>query len=162
MQRQDLGLNSHPKECWGNGVRTHVNSKGKIPSGRKILLRGGWSPRRYIKQDSEPNTPPTSYSCPQSRCKTARHLLYYLLQEKVFLSLSAVIPLQALGSKMLSLSLSHTHTHTHVHTHTYIFTHTRTCIHACACAHTHTQKETYSHVLSTWGLFFRLKTHDKS
>ena len=33
----DLGLYSHPKEFWGNGVRTHVNSKGKIPStGKKI------------------------------------------------------------------------------------------------------------------------------
>ena len=28
----DLGLCFHPKEFWGNGVRTHVNSKGKIPS----------------------------------------------------------------------------------------------------------------------------------
>ena len=27
-----LGLYSHPKEFLGNGVRTHVNSKGKIPS----------------------------------------------------------------------------------------------------------------------------------
>ena len=28
----DLGLYSHPKEFLGNGVRTHVNSKKKIPS----------------------------------------------------------------------------------------------------------------------------------
>ena len=28
----DLGLYSHMKEFLGNGVRTHVNSKGKIPS----------------------------------------------------------------------------------------------------------------------------------
>ena len=28
----DLGLHSHPKEFWVNGVRTHVNSKGNIPS----------------------------------------------------------------------------------------------------------------------------------
>ena len=27
--RLDLGLYSHPKEFWRNGVRTHVNSKGK-------------------------------------------------------------------------------------------------------------------------------------
>ena len=32
MHRLDLGLYSHPKEFWGNGVWTHVNSKGKIPS----------------------------------------------------------------------------------------------------------------------------------
>ena len=28
--RLDLGIYSHPKEFWENGVRTHVNSKGKI------------------------------------------------------------------------------------------------------------------------------------
>ena len=31
VQRLDLGLYSHLKEFLGNGVRTHVNSKGKIP-----------------------------------------------------------------------------------------------------------------------------------
>ena len=31
VHRLDLGLYCHPKEFWGNGVRTHVNSKGKIP-----------------------------------------------------------------------------------------------------------------------------------
>ena len=30
--RLDPGLYCHPKEFLGNGVRTHVNSKGKIPS----------------------------------------------------------------------------------------------------------------------------------
>ena len=32
MHGLDLGLYSHPKEFWGNGVRTDVNSKGRIPS----------------------------------------------------------------------------------------------------------------------------------
>ena len=32
VHRLDLGLYSHPNEFWGNGVRTHVNSKGKISS----------------------------------------------------------------------------------------------------------------------------------
>ena len=63
VHRLDLGLYSHPKEFIGNEVRTHVNWKGKIPStGKKNLLRGGSNPRRCIKQDSEPNTLPTSYS----------------------------------------------------------------------------------------------------
>ena len=62
VHRLDLGFYSHPKEFWGNGVRTLVNSKGKIPSTGKIHLRGGSNPQRYIKQDSEPNTLPTSYS----------------------------------------------------------------------------------------------------
>ena len=38
VHRLDLDLYSHPKEFSGeNGVRTHVNSKGKIPSTGKIL-----------------------------------------------------------------------------------------------------------------------------
>ena len=49
----------HLKEFWGNGVRTRVNSMGKIPSTRKILLRGGSNPQCCIKQDSKPNTLPT-------------------------------------------------------------------------------------------------------
>ena len=39
VHRLDLGLYSHPKEFWGNGVGTHVNSKEKIPSTGRILLR---------------------------------------------------------------------------------------------------------------------------
>ena len=34
VHKLDLGLCSHPKEFWLNGVRTHVNSEGKIPSTR--------------------------------------------------------------------------------------------------------------------------------
>ena len=65
VQRLDLGLYSRPKEFFfGNGFRTYVNSKGKIPSTRKILPRGGWNPQHYIKQDSEPNTLPVRYSGP--------------------------------------------------------------------------------------------------
>ena len=44
VHRLDLGLYSHPKEFWGNEVRTHFNSKGKIPStGKKN------SPQRRIE-----------------------------------------------------------------------------------------------------------------
>ena len=32
VQRLDLSLYCHPEEFRGNGVRNHVNSKGKIPS----------------------------------------------------------------------------------------------------------------------------------
>ena len=31
VHRLDLGLYSHPKEFWGERVRTHANSKGKSP-----------------------------------------------------------------------------------------------------------------------------------
>ena len=46
----------------GKWVRTHVTSKGKIPLTGKILLRGGLNLQRCIKQDSELNTLPMSYS----------------------------------------------------------------------------------------------------
>ena len=59
VHRLHLGWCSHLKEFLGNGVRTPVNSKGKILCTGKILLRGGSNPWRYIKQDSEPNIQPT-------------------------------------------------------------------------------------------------------
>ena len=40
----------------GNGVRTHVDSKGKNPLCHRP--RGGSNPQCYIMQDSKPNTPP--------------------------------------------------------------------------------------------------------
>ena len=55
----DFGLYSHLKEFSGN-----INSKGKMPSTENILPRGESNPWRCIKQDSEPNTLPTSYSGP--------------------------------------------------------------------------------------------------
>ena len=58
VHKLDLGLCSHTQQFWGNGIRTHVNSKGKIFSTGKIILRGGSNPQRFIKQDSEPNTLP--------------------------------------------------------------------------------------------------------
>ena len=37
VHRLDLRLYSHPKEFWGNGVRTHINSMGKaFSTGKKI------------------------------------------------------------------------------------------------------------------------------
>ena len=48
VHRLDLGLYSHPKEFLGNG-EPMLTPKGKIPSTRKILLRG-WNSKRCIKQ----------------------------------------------------------------------------------------------------------------
>ena len=65
VHRLDLSLYSVFNEFLGNGVRTYVNSKGKIPSaGKKVLPRGGSNPRCCIMLHSEPNTLPTSYSGP--------------------------------------------------------------------------------------------------
>ena len=43
-----------------------LTPREKILSARKILLRGGANPWHCIKQDSEPNKLPTSYSSPSS------------------------------------------------------------------------------------------------
>ena len=64
VHRQDLGLYSHPEEDLGDGVRTHFNSKRKIPCTRKILLRGGLNPKRCVTQDTEPNTLPAQLFWP--------------------------------------------------------------------------------------------------
>ena len=60
VHRLDLGIYSQPKEFGGKGVRTHVNSKGKIPCNGKILPREGSNPPCCITQDNEPNTLPMS------------------------------------------------------------------------------------------------------
>ena len=62
----DLGLCSHPSAFLRSGVRTHFNSKGKIPPTEKNLFRGGSNPRRRIKQDSELNTLPAELFWPLS------------------------------------------------------------------------------------------------
>ena len=51
VHRLDLGLYSHPKEFWGNEVRTHVNPKGKTPLPEHPPPREGSNHRRCIKQD---------------------------------------------------------------------------------------------------------------
>ena len=53
QHRLHLGLYSYLKEFWGNGVRTHEISKGKILS---TVGSGKSNPQRFIRQDSEPNT----------------------------------------------------------------------------------------------------------
>ena len=51
VHRLDLGLYSHLKEFWGNGVWTHVNSKGKIPS------TGKFSPEEDRTRDAVDSEP---------------------------------------------------------------------------------------------------------
>ena len=66
VHRLDLGLYSHPKEFWENGVKTYINSKGKIPyTGKNSPQSRIERPNRLIKQDSEPSTLPTSCSGPR-------------------------------------------------------------------------------------------------
>ena len=53
-----------PKSLGGMESEPMLTQRGKIPSTGKILLRGGLNPWLCIKQDSEPNTLPASYSDP--------------------------------------------------------------------------------------------------
>ena len=70
MHRLDLGLYSHPKEFWGNGVRTHVISKGKIPSTRKFPHRR-IEPMTLHYAGHRAQTLPMSYSGPSTLFKTS-------------------------------------------------------------------------------------------
>ena len=63
VHRLDLGFHSNPKEFMGNGVRSHVNSEGKISS------TGGSEEVRTCDAAPRRTTSPThyrlSYSGPQ-------------------------------------------------------------------------------------------------
>ena len=62
VHRLNLGPFCHPKEFLGNGARTHVYSKGKIPSTRR--LQRGSNLQCCITQNSQPHTLPTKLSRP--------------------------------------------------------------------------------------------------
>ena len=73
MHRLDLSLYSYLKEFWGNGVRTHVNSKGKIHSTGKqfspeedgthdAASSRTASPTHYQRAILHPPPPPPSLS----------------------------------------------------------------------------------------------------
>ena len=63
VHRLDLGLYSHPKEFWGNGVRTHVNSKRKFPLPEKFSPEENRTHDPASSRTARP-TQPTSYSGP--------------------------------------------------------------------------------------------------
>ena len=79
VHRLDLGLYSHPKEFLGNGVWTHVNSKGKIPSTENVP-RGGSNPRHCGQRAqalptelSPPPPPPLLVFVPNGSASTYMH-----------------------------------------------------------------------------------------
>ena len=159
VHRLDLSFYSHLKEFWGNEVRTHVNSKGKIPSTRKILPRGGSNPQRCIKQDSKPNTLPTRYSSHQltqlkkepfyTHSSTLQARFHsdqlWSVQEKRTLKgfgfrspcglqsnwrpLIQHKQVKVYHAYMQLRALAHTHAHTCAHTHTHTHTHTHRVYH---------------------------------
>ena len=59
VHRLDLGLYSHPKELWGNGVRTHVNSKGKNGGSQEV-----WTCHAASHRTASPTRYQLSYSGP--------------------------------------------------------------------------------------------------
>ena len=62
VHRLDLSLYSHPQEFLRNGVRTHVNCKGKIPSVRKISPEKRMELTTLHQAGQGASTLPTSYS----------------------------------------------------------------------------------------------------
>ena len=121
VHRLDLGLYSHPKEFWGNGVWTHVNSKGKIPSTGKC-------PQRSIE--------------PATLWQRAQALPTELFRPLVLHSLPhhPPTPSAAVHNPAL-LTLIHVHTHTHTHAQLHITSHTHTQTHT----HTHLVKHTHNY-----------------
>ena len=77
----------------GNGVRTHVNSKGNNPL--YLRLRGGSNPQHCITQDTKPNTLPTELFQP---CKVINFncwgLRAQILDESFLISCIVVATLQ--------------------------------------------------------------------
>ena len=75
VHRLDLGLYSHPKEFLGEvESKPMLTPREKSHQPENILPRGGSNPRRCIKQDSEPNTLPTSYYGPEHQFLVTCHL----------------------------------------------------------------------------------------
>ena len=64
VHRLNLSLYSHPKDFWGNGVRTHVNSKGNIPVTGRSEEDQTCNPASCTTVSPTHN--PLSYSCPES------------------------------------------------------------------------------------------------
>ena len=60
----DLGLCSHPKEFWGNGVRTHVGSREKSPLPEKSSSEEDRSHVAALRRTASPALYQLSYSGP--------------------------------------------------------------------------------------------------
>ena len=62
VHRLDLGLYSHPKEFWDNGVRAHVNSKGKKSLPEKFSSVEDWTRNAALCRTASPTRFQLSYS----------------------------------------------------------------------------------------------------
>ena len=71
VHRIDLGLYSHPKEFWGNGVRIHVNSKGTSPLSGKFSSEEDRTHDAASSSTASPAHYQTSYSGPLNEVQGA-------------------------------------------------------------------------------------------
>ena len=76
MHRLDLRLYSHPKKFLENGVRTHVISKGKIPSAGNS--EEDETHDTASRRTASPTHYPLSYSCLRSFFHSV-HVFYGLI-----------------------------------------------------------------------------------
>ena len=65
-----------------------LTPRKKIHSTRKILFKGGSNPQSCIKQDSEPDTLPTSYSSPSAPTVMYCHTEIQVADQISYLTLS--------------------------------------------------------------------------
>ena len=77
------------KSVWGMESEPILTPRGKSPLPEKKNLRGGWNPRRCIKQNNEPNTLPTSCSGPKELYDYYRMLPTVYTHAAVMMSVDA-------------------------------------------------------------------------
>ena len=158
----------------GNGVWTHVNSKGKIPSTRKFPQRRIEPAMLWTANPNPTNElfrPPNSHSdsAIQHTCKSSlpefmfknTHTLQGISLNSVIMWWRASVKLNSSASSNIhmhtfphALTLTHTHTHTRTHTHTHTHTRTHTYTHTRTCTHTHTHTD-HPYVLSEFFIPFQ-------
>ena len=167
----DISLYSHPR-LLGNGVRSHVNSKGEIPSTGGS--EEGWIHNTASRRTVSPTHCPLSYSGPSfNPSKCYRSYMCVLLATEFFLVLwiscsgflyvsraghSVCTPVQLHATKLThsyvkadarlctgaSLHVTYRQTHRHTDTHTHKHRHTHACVFKHWYIHTHTHTHTHN------------------
>ena len=130
VYRLDLGLYSHLTEFWGDGVRTHGNSKGKFPlleAQRRVepvMLHHAGQPAQHSTDWAIPVPLWLSMS---TYSYTKSYITHANIPVCAFKHACAGI-LKHTRTHTRTCACAHSHTHTHTHTHTFAGTasHTNT------------------------------------
>ena len=165
VHRQDLGLYSHPKSFFGNGVRTHGKLPGKPPPLPEAQRRIEPTMLHYAGQQAQHTT---DWAIPAPTCLQYWVLFHCLrlgccsepCNESIMCSSMQTCPSDQASppshlfdqygmsdSTLNGRGLSHTHRtkRTHTHTHTHARTHTHKYTHTHTHTHTHARAHAYMH-----------------